>query len=208
MLHSYSRIATSPPPTPARLPSWSPGELAATHEAYRAALRVIAPQTDDQTGFAETFAESWIATRDLIGAAAATGTDLHLAGWHLDDVATLRAVDNSTVLVGSDANQTVALVEALLHSARRQCTCAHDAPLAAADILVAEDHWHVGGLGDAVTDALSDADSEVHVRRLAVHTRPTPGHGARQLWRSGIDRTWIAAAGRDLLERVDSTVPR
>ncbi len=115
MLHSYSRIATSPPPTPARLPSWSPGELAATHEAYRAALRVIAPQTDDQTSFAETFAESWIATRDLIGVAAATGTDLHLAGWHLDDLATLRAVDNSTVLVGSDANQTVALVEALLH---------------------------------------------------------------------------------------------
>jgi transketolase len=69
------------------------------------------------------------------------------------------------------------------------------------NVVVAEDHWPRGGLGDAVLDALSDATDDISVRHLAVHTRPTAGHPEEQLWRSGIDRTWIATAARDLLEQ-------
>ena len=69
------------------------------------------------------------------------------------------------------------------------------------NVVVAEDHRPHGGLGDAVLDALSDAGDEIAVRPLAVHTRPTAGHPEEQLWRSGIDRTWIAVAARDLLEQ-------
>jgi transketolase len=69
------------------------------------------------------------------------------------------------------------------------------------NLIVTEDHGPHGGLGDAVQDTLTDADSEARVRRLAVHTTPTSGRPEQRLWRSGIDRTWIAAAARDLLEQ-------
>jgi transketolase len=69
------------------------------------------------------------------------------------------------------------------------------------NIIVAEDHWAEGGLGDAVLEALADADSDARVRRLAVHTRPTSGRPEELLGRTGIDRTWIATAARDLLEQ-------
>jgi transketolase len=69
------------------------------------------------------------------------------------------------------------------------------------NIIVAEDHWAHGGLGAAVLETLADADSDARVRRLAVHTRPTSRRPKEQLWRSGIDRTWIATAARDLLEQ-------
>jgi transketolase len=69
------------------------------------------------------------------------------------------------------------------------------------NVVIAEDHWPHGGLGDAVLEALSDTAGDVAVQHLAVHTRPTSAHPARQLWRSGIDRTWIVTAARDLLER-------
>ena len=69
------------------------------------------------------------------------------------------------------------------------------------NVVVAEDHWPQGGLGDAVLEAVSDGAGDVAVRNLAVHTRPTPGHPEQQLWRSGIDRTWIVTAARDLLEQ-------
>ena len=231
-------------------------------------------KTSRQIPVAKGSADSWTTTRDLIRAAADNGTDLHLVGSHLDDIATFRAIDDSIVLVGSDANQTASLVEAMLDrpginylrtmrlptpviyppgqrfpiggsrtlrsSERDDVTLlgagatVHEA-LAAADtlleygiharvidaysvqpldeltiveaarethnVIVAEDHWADGGLGDAVLEALTDADSDARVRRLAVHTTPEPGHGARQLWRSGIDRSWIATAARDLLEQ-------
>jgi transketolase len=69
------------------------------------------------------------------------------------------------------------------------------------NVLVAEDHWPHGGLGDAVHEALADLADDVAVRHLAVHTRPIAGDPERQLWRSGIDRTWIVTAARDLLEQ-------
>jgi len=69
------------------------------------------------------------------------------------------------------------------------------------NLVVAEDHWAQGGLGDAVLEALADTDSDARVRRLAVHTMPTSGRPEELLWRSGIDRTWIATAARDLLEQ-------
>jgi transketolase len=68
-------------------------------------------------------------------------------------------------------------------------------------VIVAEDHWAQGGLGDAVLETLADADSHALIRRLAVHTMPTSGRPEELLWRGGIDRTWIATAARDLLEQ-------
>jgi transketolase len=69
------------------------------------------------------------------------------------------------------------------------------------NLIVAEDHWAQGGLADAVLEALSDTDSNAHVRRLAVHAMPTSGHPEELLRWAGIDRTWIATAARDLLEQ-------
>jgi transketolase len=70
------------------------------------------------------------------------------------------------------------------------------------NIIVAEDHWAQGGLADAVLETLADADSDARVRRLAVHEMPTSGRPEELLWRTGIDRTWIATAARDLIERL------
>jgi transketolase len=69
------------------------------------------------------------------------------------------------------------------------------------NLIVAEDHWAQGGLGDAVLQTLADADSDARVRRLAVHTMPTSGRPEELLWRAGIDRTWIATAARELPEQ-------
>jgi transketolase len=70
------------------------------------------------------------------------------------------------------------------------------------NVIVAEDHWAQGGLGDVVLETLADADSDARVRRLAVHAMPTSGHPEELLWRTGIDRTWIETAARDLLEQL------
>jgi transketolase len=70
------------------------------------------------------------------------------------------------------------------------------------NIIVAEDHWAQGGLGDAVLETLADADSDARVRRLAVHEMPTSGRPEELLRRTGIDRTWIATAARDLIEQL------
>lgn len=69
------------------------------------------------------------------------------------------------------------------------------------NLIVAEDHWPAAGLGEAVLDALADGDSDARLRRLAIHTRPTSGRPEDLLSRTGIDRTWIATAARDLLEQ-------
>jgi transketolase len=50
-----------------------------------------------------------------------------------------------------------------------------NAARATGHVIVAEDHWAQGGLGDAVLEALTEADSDARVRRLAVHAMPTPG---------------------------------
>jgi transketolase len=69
------------------------------------------------------------------------------------------------------------------------------------NLIVAEDHWAEGGLGDAVLEALAEADSTARIRRLGVHTRPAAGRPEELLERTGVGRTWIATAARDLLEQ-------
>ena len=239
--------------------------------------------------FASTFAAFWTRAHDFIRMAAISRADIRLVGSHtgvtvgedgpsqmaLEDIAMFRAIHDSTVLVTSDANQTAALVEAMLDrpgvvylrtlrmatpviyppgerfpigGSRTLRSSKHDdvtllaagvtvhEALAAADslaaagirarvidlysvkpldtstviqaaresgnIIVAEDHWAQGGLGDAVLETLADADSDARVRRLAVHEMPTSGRAEELLWRTGIGRKWIAAAARDLLEQL------
>jgi transketolase len=260
-------------------------------EMYVAEQQMVAAaiglQARGKIPFASTFAAFWTRAHDFIRMAAISRADIRLVGSHtgvtvgedgpsqmaLEDIAMFRAIHDSTVLVSSDANQTAALVEAMLDQpgvsylrtlrmatpviyppgdrfpiggSRTLRTSKHDhvtllaagitvhEALAAADLLastgiharvidlysvkpldtptvvkaaletgnliVAEDHWAQGGLGDAVLEALADADNHARVRRLAVHTMPTSGRPDELLWRSGIDRTWIATAARDLLE--------
>jgi len=66
-------------------------------------------------------------------------------------------------------------------------------------VVVAEDHWAEGGLGDAVLAALADHDVHVPIRRLAVHEMPTSGAPAELLRWAGIDRGGIARAALDLI---------
>jgi transketolase len=261
-------------------------------EMYVAEQQMVAAaiglQARGRIPFASTFAAFWTRAHDFIRMAAVSRADIRLVGSHtgvtvgedgpsqmaLEDIAMLRAIHDSTVLVTSDANQTAALVEAMLDQpgvvylrtlrmatpviypsgerfpiggSRTLRSSKHDhvtlfaagvtvhEALAAADILaatgvrarvidlysvkpldtntviqaalatghviVAEDHWAQGGLGDAVLETLADADSDALIRRLAVQTMPTSGRPQELLWRSGIDRTWIATAARDLLEQ-------
>jgi transketolase len=265
-------------------------------EMYVAEQQMVAAaiglQARGRIPFASTFAAFWTRAHDFIRMAAISRANIRLVGSHtgvtvgedgpsqmaLEDIAMFRAIHHSTVLVASDANQTAALVKAMLDRAGvvylrtlRMATPVIYAPgnffpiggsrtlrsshhdrvtllatgitvhesLAAADILakhniharvidlysvkpldgaavveaarqtgniiVAEDHWAHGGLGDAVLEALADADSGARVRRLAVHAMPTSGRPDELLARSGIDRTWIATAARDLLEQLPTT---
>jgi transketolase len=65
-------------------------------------------------------------------------------------------------------------------------------------LVVVEDHWPEGGLGDAVLDALADVNLALHVRKLAVSGMPGAGTQAQLLAASGIDARHIAAAARQL----------
>jgi transketolase len=248
----------------------------------------IGLQARGRIPFASTFAAFWTRAHDFIRMAAISRADIRLVGSHtgvtvgedgpsqmaLEDITMFRAIHDSTVLVTSDANQTAALVEAMLDQpgvvylrtlrmatpviyrpgerfpiggSRTLRSSKHDhvtllaagvtvhEALAATDtllraginarvidlysvkpldtttviqaaretgnVIIAEDHWAQGGLGDAVLEALADADSDARVRRLAVHAMPTSGRPEELLWRNGIDRTWIATAARDLLEQ-------
>jgi transketolase len=264
-------------------------------EMYVAEQQMVAAaigfQARGRIPFASTFAAFWTRAHDFIRMAAVSRADIRLVGSHtgvtvgedgpsqmaLEDIAMFRAIHGSTVLVASDANQTAALVEAMLDRpgvtylrTLRMATPVIYAPgerfpvggsrtlrssrddrvtllaagvtvheaLAAADLLattglharvidlysvkpldaatvaaaahetgnviVAEDHWAQGGLGDAVLAALADADVGARVRRLAVNAMPTSGRPQELLWRSGIDRTWVATAARDLAEKATS----
>ena len=66
-------------------------------------------------------------------------------------------------------------------------------------VVVAEDHWAQGGVGDAVVAALADAGVSAHVRRLAVGAMPTSGRPDELLRWAGIDRTAIATAATELV---------
>jgi transketolase len=80
-----------------------------------------------------------------------------------------------------------------------------ESALATGAVVVAEDHWSQGGLGDAVLGALADARVSVPGRRLAVRAMPTSG-GARELLRwAGIDREAIAATAGALVQGTADT---
>ena len=67
-------------------------------------------------------------------------------------------------------------------------------------IVVVEDHWSEGGLGDAVLGALADAPEIPHrVIKLAVRAMPTSGKPAELLSAAGIDAEHIAQAVRAAL---------
>jgi transketolase len=63
-------------------------------------------------------------------------------------------------------------------------------------VITVEDHWPEGGLGDAVLEALADADERPPVTKLAVREMPVSGTPAELLREAGIDAEAIAAAAR------------
>ena len=66
-------------------------------------------------------------------------------------------------------------------------------------IITVEDHAPEGGLGDAVLDALAEADDRAPVVKLAVREIPGSGSPAELLHEAGIDAEAIAAAARKLV---------
>jgi transketolase len=67
-------------------------------------------------------------------------------------------------------------------------------------LVVVEDHWPEGGMGDAVVSAFADADERPRVVKLAVTHLPGSGKMAELLADCGIDAEHIAAAARRLAE--------
>src|SRR5512133_645248 len=70
-------------------------------------------------------------------------------------------------------------------------------------LVVAEDHWPEGGLGEAVLSALADSEERPRIVHLAVREMPGSGTPAELLAAAGIDAEHIAAAARNV---VTSTV--
>jgi transketolase len=67
-------------------------------------------------------------------------------------------------------------------------------------LLVVEDHWPEGGLGDAVLDAFAGAGTAAPtVVKLAVRSMPTSGTPAQLMSEAGIDAGHIAQAVRECL---------
>ncbi len=74
-------------------------------------------------------------------------------------------------------------------------------------IVVAEDHWPEGGLGEAVAAALADLEERPRIVRLAVRDMPHSGKPAELLEAAGIDAGHIARAARGLVrEAAQATV--
>jgi transketolase len=67
-------------------------------------------------------------------------------------------------------------------------------------IIVAEDHWPEGGMGDAVLGAFADSDERPRVVKLAVSHLPGSGKPAELLADVGIDADHIVQAARRLAE--------
>jgi transketolase len=65
-------------------------------------------------------------------------------------------------------------------------------------LITVEDHWPEGGLGDAVLDALAEADDRPQVHKLAVRDMPTSGKPDELLHAAGIDTEAIVEAARQL----------
>ena len=67
-------------------------------------------------------------------------------------------------------------------------------------LVVVEDHWPEGGIGDAVLNVFADADERPRVVKLAVSHLPGSGKPAELLADTGIDADHIATAARRLVE--------
>ena len=65
-------------------------------------------------------------------------------------------------------------------------------------LITVEDHWPEGGLGDAVLEALAEADERPKVVKLAVREMPGSGSPAELMHEAKIDADAIAAAARQL----------
>ena len=65
-------------------------------------------------------------------------------------------------------------------------------------IITVEDHWPEGGLGDAVLEALAEADDRPRVHKLAVREMPVSGSPDELLHAAEIDAEAIADAARSL----------
>ena len=61
-------------------------------------------------------------------------------------------------------------------------------------VITVEDHWPEGGLGDAVLEALAEADDRPPVTKLAVREMPGSGTPEELLHWAGIDAEGIATA--------------
>ncbi len=66
-------------------------------------------------------------------------------------------------------------------------------------IVVVEDHWPEGGIGEAVLSAFADSDERPRIVKLAVTHLPGSGKMAELLADCGIDHTAITAAARRLV---------
>jgi len=67
-------------------------------------------------------------------------------------------------------------------------------------LVVVEDHWPEGGLGDAVLSAFADSDERPRVVKLGVSHVPGSGKPAELLADCGIDHDAIAKAARRLVQ--------
>jgi len=66
-------------------------------------------------------------------------------------------------------------------------------------LVVSEDHWPEGGLGEAVLSAFADAEDRPKMIHLAVRDMPTSGTPEELLHAAGIDADHIATAARKLV---------
>jgi transketolase len=66
-------------------------------------------------------------------------------------------------------------------------------------IIVVEDHWPEGGLGDAVLEVFADSDTHTRVVCIGVQAMPSSGPPDTLLEAAGIDAAHIAAAVHKLL---------
>ncbi|MGZ4294801.1 MAG: transketolase C-terminal domain-containing protein, partial [Solirubrobacteraceae bacterium] len=66
-------------------------------------------------------------------------------------------------------------------------------------LVVVEDHWPEGGLGEAVLSVFADADERPRVVKLGVSHLPGSGKMAELLADVGIDADAITAAARRLV---------
>lgn len=66
-------------------------------------------------------------------------------------------------------------------------------------LIVAEDHWPEGGLGDAVLNVFAEGDSCPRIVKLAVYDMPRSGKPEDLLDAAGIDAAHIAEAARRLV---------